>query len=221
MRSRWIVLLIVCALLGAGALVWRYSPLSAVAEPAQLAEWFESFEQSRWGPMAVIGLYIVGGFVLFPLSLLVAATAIVFEPLLAIGVAYAGSLLSGASTYAIGARFMRGGLRTLFGPAVDRVSGVLSNRGVLAMAAIRLVPIAPYSVVNVAAGSLGVRLWEFLAGTALGLAPGIIALSVFGQQIRSFWQQPTLGKVVLTAALVVAWIALSLALQRLVSRKRS
>jgi uncharacterized membrane protein YdjX (TVP38/TMEM64 family) len=219
-RARWILVLVVCALIGIGTVLWRYTSLSAAVQPAKLAEWFQTFESSPWSPVLVVGIYLAGGFVLLPLTLLVAATALVFEPWLAMGVSFAGALLSAASTYCVGAKLMRGQVRRAFGPAMDRVSQVLTKRGVLAMATIRLLPVAPYSVINVAAGSLAVGFREFFVGTALGIAPGVIALSVFGQQVRGLWERPSATKVAIAVAMVVAWVAVSVVVHRVVSKKR-
>jgi len=72
----------------------------------------------------------------------------------------------------------------------------------------------------VAAGSLGVRFGDFVLGTLLGMAPGLIAITAFGQQLRSVLDHPTPLRVAAAVGIVAAWIALSLLLQRLVGRKR-
>ena len=82
-----------------------------------------------------------------------------------------------------------------------------------------MLPIAPFAVVNLAAGSIGVRFQDFMLGTALGLAPGIVVLSMFGQQVRALWRQPTVNGVLVAAGIVSAWLALSFLVQRLVSRR--
>ena len=57
-------------------------------------------------------------------------------------------------------------------------------------------------------------------GTLLGLLPGTIALTAFGHQVRAIVENPTPKNVGLLIAAVVAWILLSLGLQRLVARHR-
>jgi uncharacterized membrane protein YdjX (TVP38/TMEM64 family) len=83
-----------------------------------------------------------------------------------------------------------------------------------------MVPLAPFALVNLAAGSLGVRFRDFMLGTAIGLAPGITVVCVFGRQVRSFWQEPRLTPVLLVVGITIAWLAFSLALQRWLSNRR-
>jgi uncharacterized membrane protein YdjX (TVP38/TMEM64 family) len=72
----------------------------------------------------------------------------------------------------------------------------------------------------VAAGSLAVPFSQYVLGTALGLAPGILVLTIFGSQVRSVWEDPTLLNVLAVVGVLAAWIAVSFGLQRLVSRRR-
>jgi len=58
-----------------------------------------------------------------------------------------------------------------------------------------------------------------LAVTGNDMAPGLIAITAFGQQLRSMLDHPTPLRVAVAVGIVAAWIALSL-LQRLVGRKR-
>jgi SNARE associated Golgi protein len=73
----------------------------------------------------------------------------------------------------------------LVGPRLSRIRNSLARRGVLAVATVRMVPLAPFTLVNVVAGASQIRLTDYLAGTALGMAPGLIALSALGHQILS------------------------------------
>jgi uncharacterized membrane protein YdjX (TVP38/TMEM64 family) len=218
-RSRWLLAAAALALLTVGVVLWRYTPLSEWATPSRLAQWIETFKDASWSPLAVIGIYILGGLVVCPLLLLIGATAVVFDPLVAIPLSLAGALSNATVTYFIGAKFARGTVKRAFGTALKRVSDALQSRGMLAVAAIRTVPVAPFTLVNIAAGSIGVRYVDYLIGTALGLAPGIIVLTAFGNQLHEMWRNPTSGRVAVFIAIVLGWIGLSLALQKLTSKK--
>lgn len=89
----------------------------------------------------------------------------------------------------------------------------------IAVAVIRTVPVAPFTVVNIAAGCIGIPLKDYLLGTALGLAPGLIAITAFGQQLRITLDQPTVPRVAALLGIITGWIGLSLLLQRVVARK--
>ena len=172
-----------------------------------------------WSPLAVIGLYVAGGLTVFPVTLMITATALVFDAPAAIALSFTGVLANAAVTYALGAWLVRGTLLAAFGRKLAKVSDALNRRGVVAVAVIRMLPVAPFSLVNLAAGSIGVRFRDYMLGTAMGVVPGVVALSVFGQQLRAIFRDPTWLNVALLVALVAVWTGLSFLLQSYLSRR--
>src|SRR3954467_923778 len=76
-------------------------------------------------------------------------------------------------------------VRRLAGPKLDRMIDVLKKYGLLAMTLLRLVPIAPFAVESMVAGAIHMRLWHVVAGTAIGLLPGTLATTIFGDAIET------------------------------------
>jgi phospholipase D1/2 len=219
-RARWLIFT-VGILVGAAAVVlWRYTPLAEWAEPERIAEWMERMRASAWGPIIVIAAFVIGGLIVFPLTLLITATALVFDPLWALALSLTGALANAVTLYMIGRRVMRETVHHAFGTYVDKLRRALDHRGVIAVATIRMLPVAPYSLVNLAAGSIDVRFRDYVLGTLLGILPGTIALTAFGHQLREIVARPTLTNVGLLLAVIAAWVTLSLALQRFVSRRK-
>lgn len=209
-----------CLFVIALVLAWRYTPLSNLTDPQVLRAAAVSMAESYWGPVVVIGVFIAGGFVLFPLTILIAVTAGAFGPWLGLLYAAAGAVASSLTTYLVGARVGKPALRRFVGPRLNRVTRRIAEKGVLAVAAVRLVPVAPFTVVNLVAGASGIRFTDFLLGTALGLLPGLIVLSSLGNQIFRVLADPGWGDILIFLALVVGWICLSFGLQVLVTRLR-
>jgi phospholipase D1/2 len=169
----------------------------------------QSLAAEPWAPLLVIGVYIVGGLIAFPVLILIAATAAAFGPPLGLTYAATGSLASALVTYAIGLAIGRDTLRAVIGPRLKRVQRRIVSGGVLAIAAIRLLPIAPFTVVNLVAGASDIRIGPFVAGTILGMAPGWIMMSALGHQIMRIISGPSTGDIALLAGVVVVWIALA------------
>jgi uncharacterized membrane protein YdjX (TVP38/TMEM64 family) len=67
-------------------------------------------------------------------------------------------------------------------------------------------------------GASGIRFREFLAGTALGMIPGIAAFALVGDLLVDVWQNPTPLNVTLVAAAAALWIGVVLGTQRLINR---
>src|SRR6185503_20366785 len=149
------------------------------------------------------------------------ATALVFDPLLAIVISLSGSLLNASAVYFACAKLIRDWAERSFGQAIARVRGALQSRGVLAVAMIRMVPVAPFSLVNVAAGTIGIPFRDYLFGTFLGLAPGTVLICVFGSELKDLMRDPSPLRVIAVIGIAAAWILLSFGIQRFVSRRNA
>jgi uncharacterized membrane protein YdjX (TVP38/TMEM64 family) len=104
-------------------------------------------------------------------------------------------------------------LRAVIGPRLKRVQRRIVKGGVVTIAAIRLVPIAPFTVVNIVAGASEIRLGPFIAGTILGMAPGWLLMSALGHQLARIASAPTPVDIALLAMLILIWISLAATVQ--------
>ena len=219
--SRFVKLTAVALLVLALVVLWRWTPLSELTDPDILKEMLQSIGNGFWLPVVVLAAYVIGGLVVFPVTVLIAVTGMVFTPLPAFGYALAGSLLSATLTYAIGRKAGAQPLRNLLGTRVNRVSRALARRGVLSVAAVRMLPVAPFSFVNLAAGATQVRFADYLAGTLLGMAPGILVITLLGNQLGRVLSDPEPMELALFGLFIIAWLAISLGLQAFATRLRS
>lgn len=220
-QARLRLLIVGVAIFAAAVVLWRFTPLASLVTPARLAHWLETFQTLPGAPLLVVGIFVAAGLIVFPLTLLIAATAIVFDPPVALCVAFAGALASASLTYWLGSRFLRGTATAALGQAQAKVKAALDNNGVIAVAALRTLPVAPFTLVNIAAGSLGVPFRDYLSGTAIGITPGALMLTAFGSRLQKIIEQPSVGNVLTLAGVIGLWIALSFSLQRWLARVRS
>ena len=82
-------------------------------------------------------------------------------------------------------------LRQLAGHRVNALSERLAANGLLAVIILRLVPVAPFAVVNMVAGASHIRLHQLLLGTAIGMTPSTLAMMLFVDQITAALRNPT------------------------------
>ena len=196
-------------------LAWHFTPLADLIQPTSLERLMMAFADSPWAPLYVVAGYMAGGLVAFPLIVMIAATAAAFGPVQGFTYALVGSLANALLTYGIGAWLGARPLRNLFGPRLNRVREAILRSGILAVAAIRLVPIAPFTVVNMVAGACRIPLVDYLAGTALGLLPGLLVMSALGYQIFRFLVAPSALDFLVLAGGAVVWIVVVVGAQRL------
>ena len=90
---------------------------------------------------------------------------------------------------------------------LSRLSRRLARRGLLAIIAVRMVPVAPFTVVNLAAGASHIRFRDFAIGTGLGLLPGILAITIFSDRVLATVREPSPLTVLTLTAVVAAIVA--------------
>lgn len=202
-------------------MAWHLTPLSDLAQPETVRNALEWIATTPWGPLVVLAVFVVASVLLFPVTVLIAATAAAFGPWLGFAYAAAGSLLSALISFGIGALIGSRTLTDVLGPRLNRIRRGVRKKGVLAVAVIRLVPIAPFGVVNLVAGASQIRALDFVLGTAVGMLPGIAVLAAVGHQIFEVLMEPSLKSLLWLTLALAAWIALPVGLQALVSKYSS
>jgi uncharacterized membrane protein YdjX (TVP38/TMEM64 family) len=201
--------------LAALAAVWRWTPLRDWVALEALVNMAHTLDESAFAPLVVLVAYVVGGLLVVPVTALIIATGIVFGPLFGSLYALAGALLSAAVTFWIGKRIGRHAVRRLAGARLNRITRRLAKKGTMAIAIVRLLPIAPFSVVNAVAGASQIGLREFMLGTALGMLPGIVATVVFVDRVAAAVTDPGLD----TALMLVGFAALIVAAAMFVHKR--
>ena len=174
MRRRIVRIVAFGAVLITLALLWLDTPLREWVDIARLVAAAHQLGDSPFAPLAVLVAFVAGGLVVAPVNVLIGATMIVFGPLAGICYAMLGSLLNAWVLYEIGRVLPAERLRARLDRPLRLLTGRMSHQGILAIMLIRIVPVAPYSVVNVIAGAAHVARIQYLVGTALGMLPGII-----------------------------------------------
>jgi uncharacterized membrane protein YdjX (TVP38/TMEM64 family) len=199
-------------------LAWKYTALADYADPRRLQTLLALDAGSPLSPLIVVAGFVLAGCVAFPVIILILVTAALFGPWLGMAYAAAGVAASAAVFYAAGAWLGSKQLRHLAGRRWPRLGRWLKRRGLLAVVALRVLPMAPFSVVNLAIGASGIGLLDFALGTAIGMAPGVVALSFVGSRILEIVRNPGAGELAWLLAAAVAWIAVAFGAQALVSR---
>jgi uncharacterized membrane protein YdjX (TVP38/TMEM64 family) len=127
--------------------------------------------------------------------------------------ALSGSLLSAALSYWIGSKTGARYLWKLFPGRARRFQERLQERGILAVAMVRAMPIAPFTVINLIAGAAQITFRDFLLGTLIGMLPGIVLTVVFVDRAASVLQRPTPSSIITLIVTMGIIVAVSLVLQ--------
>jgi phosphatidylserine/phosphatidylglycerophosphate/cardiolipin synthase-like enzyme/membrane protein DedA with SNARE-associated domain len=165
--------------------LWRFTPLKEAATPEAAIAWAKTFGRQPWAPWVLMAAYTPACLVMFPRPLITLASVIAFGPWLGFLYSLTGICCSSAATWWMGRHMRRDTVRRLAGKRLDRMAEVLKKHGLLAMTLLRLVPLAPFAVESIVAGAIRMRLWHVVVGTAIGLLPGTLTTTVFGDAIET------------------------------------
>ena len=205
----WGKLLAIVVVIAALAAAWRYTPLSEYITAERITGWARAIRGWTWAPLVVMFLYTPAAFVMFPRPVLTLLTVIAFGPWLGFAYGMAGIIGSALATYYVGRLLPEKTLQRLAGDKLDDVIKALRRRGLMAMLAVRIIPVAPFAVEGFIAGAVPIKVWEYTLGTFLGMLPGVLATSVFGGQLTAALEDPSTINWWIVGAVILAMVALT------------
>lgn len=175
MNSRkWIVLLIAVA--GVGLFFWldlgRFLTLESLKDNRQALMTYYS-DHTLAMVSGFVAIYIVQTALSLPgAAILSLAAGAIFGPLL--GTIYAVSAASIGATLAflVTRYLLRDMVLSRFGARLEGMNRELEQRGFNYLLFLRLVPVFPFFLINLAAGLTRLPLRVFVSGTLLGIIPG-------------------------------------------------
>ncbi|MBU4603932.1 MAG: VTT domain-containing protein, partial [Proteobacteria bacterium] len=139
-----------------------------------------------------------------PVVLLIGVTGMVFGPWLGAAYALAGALTSALAVYGLGFAAGHKTLARFSGGKIGKVSQKMADHGLAAIIVLRVLPVAPFTLINLAAGASRFRLWCFAVGTILGMIPVTLAITVFADRLRRIWRDPNWPDLAVAAGVLVA-----------------
>jgi len=127
----------------------------------------------------------------------------------------AGSSLIGLAIGRLGPGLARSRLGS---GTLDAIRKRVERRGVLSIAILRNLPIAPYAVVNIACGLVGLGWFRFLVGTLVGMMPGVLLMALFGKEVGALLADPTPVRVLRAVLVLAAVIGVAVTLDRVLAK---
>lgn len=196
------------------AFAWRYTPLREWADFRALLSLVERVDNMPLAPLAMMGAYLAGALLMVPVTVLIVVTVVVFGPLYGGTLALCGAVLSAAAGHTAGRLLGRDAVRRFGGHRLNRLSQQVGKHGVLAMVVLRLVPLAPFTLVNLVVGASRISLRDCLLGTAIGMLPGIVLSASLVDRIAAVARNPGMATFALLGLVLLLPVAVLLLLRR-------
>ena len=173
---------------------------------ATVERWLGLASHGPWALPVTVGAFAVLAFLGVPQFVLIAAAVVAFGPWTGFLYSWIGTLVSSVVGFWLGRQFGAGVLRDFAGEGVNRFMRLIGRNGLTASLIVRLVPSAPFIVVNMAAGVTPMRFADFLIGTGIGIVPKIALTAFAGNSIVQAMKGGGRQPIVMLVLAAAVWI---------------
>lgn len=181
----WTGLATLAVLLVGAVVLWRLTPLSKLLDTHRLVALGAVVRAHPAAPALVLATFLVAALTLFPITFLLGGVALVFEPARAIAYGLPSALAGAALTYGIGVLVGRYRPGWVEGRRFAPLRARLQKRGVLTMATMRIIPAGNFSLMNMAAGAIGIPFRDFIVGNGLGMLLVLSVMTFLADRLRA------------------------------------
>jgi phosphatidylserine/phosphatidylglycerophosphate/cardiolipin synthase-like enzyme/uncharacterized membrane protein YdjX (TVP38/TMEM64 family) len=216
--GRFALLGVLAFLIVGFAAAWHWTPLGDYLNLAALTHATRRIEALPFAPLWIVLCYVAAALISIPITLLIATTGLAFGGGWGSVYALAGTMAAAAVTYLLGNWLGRDVVRRMAGARVNKLSERVAKRGIVAVVILRILPVAPFTIVNLVAGASHIRMRDFMLGTLIGMGPGILLTVAFAHQLVASLRHPTAGSFAILIGIGVALVCVSLLLQRFLGR---
>ena len=204
----WRTLAVSFVLFGGVGLVFLFgAPLMGLNGAQAVQQWLTAAHGPWALPVAVLAFGTLA-FVGVPQIVLIAAAVVAFGPVAGCVYSWIGTMVSSLVGFYLGRVAGARVLERFSGAGVKRFMDHVGRNGFLASFIVRLVPSAPFIVINMAAGVTPMPVADYTLGTALGIVPKIVLTAFAGNSIVRLMKGEVGKDALLLVAIVVVWIAL-------------
>jgi phospholipase D1/2 len=189
------------------ATAWGVLFVSEGVDAERISDLLWAFREHPAAPLIVAAGFMAGILAMFPVTLLIGATTLLFDPLHGFLYSTLGVLAGATLAYFIGRMLRRDFVRRIARSRLNRLSKRLATQGTAAVILFRLLPLAPFSLVSLVAGASHIRLRDYLLGTLIGMLPYLLGISFFTELARDVLLTPSLGNTLLLAAVTTVLLA--------------
>ena len=214
----WRTVLVTFLLFGGAGLIFLGAGAAlGFRSQASVEHWLGFAAQSPYSLLIAVAAFAVLAFLGVPQVVLIAAAVVAFGPWLGMAYSWVGSMVSAAVGFWLG-RTTGGRLLRQAGEGVNRFIAMIGKNGFLGSLVIRLVPSAPFVVVNMAAGATPMRFAAFALGSGLGFIPKIALTAMAGRSVAQAGRGQAGISLGLLAVALFAWVGIGLLARRWVRR---
>jgi uncharacterized membrane protein YdjX (TVP38/TMEM64 family) len=215
----WRTLLVSFVLFGGVGVVFVFGAQLLGVDSEQTLEGWLGAARGPWSLPVAVAAFAALAFIGTPQIVLIAAAVVAFGPLAGAAYSWIGTLVSSLVGFYLGRAAGARVLERFSGDGVRRFMGLVGENGFLASLIVRLVPSAPFIVVNMAAGVTPMRARDFVLGTGIGIVPKIALTAFAGASIVQLMKGEIGRHWIELVAVVAIWLGIGWYARRWLGRR--
>ena len=176
-------LILVAFIIGAILLV-RLTPVREYLTPDALGRYLDM--TGFWGPIIFILIYAAGICLFLPGTLLTGLGAAIFGAYWGFVWVWIGAMIGASAAFIIGRTLGREFAASLIGDKLKKYDDAIERNGFATVLYLRLVYF-PFTPMNFGMGLTKVHIWDYVAGTGLGIIVGTFIFTFFIGTLKEVW----------------------------------
>jgi len=220
-KTRTAIKVAVVLLIGAAIALLYFTPARQYMTREHVRDAVGQMRGLWYGPILLIVAYAIGCIFAVPASLFILAAGVIWGWKLGGTYTMIGGVLGATASFLVG-RFVGEGMLKRFGKLGLAVEKQVENAGFKSFLILRLIPIFPFAVLNYGAGVARLALVDFVAATAIGLAPSNYVFSYSADALfnGTLSQGDALKRLLMVAGLMLAVVLIPMLLKRRMRMKQ-
>ena len=212
--------LLIVSVAAVSVLFWVSANIIGLDENGILATTFRSFADSPWAlPVVALG-FTLASFIGAPQFLLIAVTVAAFGPLYGFIYSVLSTLVSASVNFLMARHLGADWLRKRGWQGIGSLTEMVGRNGFMASLLVRIIPSAPFIVVNMGLGLTATPYAAFLGGTAIGVLPKTALIALLGKVVERA-QSGDLQAIQYLVLAALGWVALAFMTKWIVRRREA
>jgi len=134
--------------------------------------------------LAYIAIYALATAFMVPASILTVSGGFLFGLAIGAPATVTGATIGACALFMAAKTSIGDTLKAVAGPFLEKMEKGFNENSLSYMFTLRLIPVFPFAVVNIAPAILGAKFREYFITTALGIIPGTVAYTWIGAGLR-------------------------------------
>ena len=134
--------------------------------------------------LGFIALYAILTVFMLPASILTVASGFLFGTIVGAPAVVVGATIGACGLFLAAKSSLQDTLKGIAGPFISKMEKEYNESPFAYLFTLRLIPVFPFAVANIAPALLGAKFRDYVITTALGIIPGTVAYSLIGNGLR-------------------------------------